>query len=264
MSLPRRAYPTISALSAALLGGVVGWAWWWRRHRRGGRSSARVRRLRVGAVAAGLILIAIGTTWRVAAAVQSVSPCSPAGGTQAAAHRSLDASLVTEKALTWPETGLGMLYARADHSPVCLSRSAGYYVAVHADEVAGASATNVGDLVLSPRFNLTREQLRALAGHEARHRPQWAVATLIGGPLAFPVAYGIDNFFFPGSRNHFERMAGLESGLYPRTGTGPVLGPAQIAVLVAIPLIAFVWLTLRRRRVAASRMQSRGEQCRND
>jgi hypothetical protein len=69
--------------------------------------------------------------------------------------------------------------------------------------------------------------------------------------------YGIDNFFFPGSRNHFERMAGLEAGLYPRTGTGPILGPAQIAVLVILPVAGLViWLTIRRRRAVSRQPRS--------
>jgi hypothetical protein len=203
--------------------------------------------VRVGAVATGLVLIAVGTAWRVTAAAQSAPPCSPPGSSQATTHRGLDAPLLTEKALTWPETGLGMLYSRVDKAHVCWSRSAGFYVSVHADQIAGAHATNVGDIVLSPRLSLTRQQMRTLAGHEARHRPQWAVATVIAGPLAFPVAYAIDNFFFPGSRNHFERQAGLESGLYPRSGTGPVVGPAQIAVLIALAGVG-TSLAIRRRR----------------
>jgi hypothetical protein len=205
----------------------------------------------VGAVVAGLVLIAVGTTWRVTAAVQSVPPCSPPDSRQTTAYRDLDAPLLAEKALTWPETGLGMLYSRVDRAHVCFSRSAGFYVSVHADQIAGAHATNVGDIVLSPRLTLTRQEMRALAGHEARHRPQWAVATVIAGPLAFPIAYAIDNFFFPGSRNHFERQAGLESGLYPRSGAGPVLGPAQITVLVALAGVG-AFLAIRRRRRSAT------------
>lgn len=88
-----------------------------------------------------------------------------------------------------------------------------------------------------------------LAAHEARHRPQWAVATVIAGPFAFPVAYTVDDFFFPGPRNHFERMAGLESGGYRHEGHGPVLGAPQIAVLCAVPVaVVGGWIVVRRRR----------------
>ena len=102
----------------------------------------------------------------------------------------------------------------------------------------------LGDIVLTPGFNASRKRLSELVGHEARHRAQWAILTVIAGPLAFPVAYGIDDFFFPGSRNHFERLAGLEAGGYAHVGTGPVLGPAQLAalgVLAAIIVAAAVW-----------------------
>ena len=111
----------------------------------------------------------------------------------------------------------------------------------------------LGDVVLSPRFNnVSGERLSALANHEARHRVQWAVATAIGGPLAFPVAYAIDDFFFPGPRNHFERLAGLEEGGYSHEGTGPVLGPAQLTALGVLGAIIIVAL-LRARHRRASR-----------
>jgi hypothetical protein len=72
--------------------------------------------------------------------------------------------------------------------------------------------------------------------------------------LAFPAAYAVDDFFFPGSRNHFERLAGLESGGYSHSGDGPVLGPAQVATLGCLAAIAVVALilVLRRRRSARS------------
>jgi hypothetical protein len=81
---------------------------------------------------------------------------------------------------------------------------------------------------------MPRESLKALVQHEAAHRTQWAVGTVIGGPAAFPIAYGVTYFFFPGARNPFERLAGLESGGCTPSGTGPVLGPAQLAVLSAL------------------------------
>ena len=160
------------------------------------------------------------------------------------------ASLLAQKVATWPETGIGLLYARATGAHVCRSLVADYDVAVHARYFGGVRAMNMGDVVLTPGFDISREELMTLAGHEARHRPQWALATAIGGPLAFPVAYAIDDFFFPGSRNHFERQAGLESGGYQASGTGPVLGPAQLAVIAALAAtVIFTLLAAWRRRV---------------
>ena len=259
MTLPRRAQMTLGALSTVLLGGILGLAWWSWRHRPGCQPAARFRRVRAGLVAAGLVIIAVGAVWRLATAIQSVPACSPPGGALAATRGSpFDTSLLAQKAATWPETGIGLLYAGASGAHVCWSRSADYYVAVNADNIAGASAMTVGDIVLTPGFNMTREQLTTLAGHEARHRPQWAVMTVIGGPLALPVAYAIDDFFFPGSRNHFERQAGLESGGYGHSGTGPVLGPAQLAALSALAVIIAVTLLSTWHRRASARPPSRG------
>jgi hypothetical protein len=111
----------------------------------------------------------------------------------------------------------------------------------------------LGDIVLTPGFKMSREQLRRLAGHEARHRTQWAVLTVIGGPFAFPVAYAIDDFFFPGARNHFEHLAGLDAGGYSHVGYGPVLGPAQLATLGVLAAIIVVTLLAARRRRASIR-----------
>lgn len=112
----------------------------------------------------------------------------------------------------------------------------------------------IGDVVLKPGldFFYPREAFKALVEHEARHREQWAVGTAIGGPLAFPITYGITYFFFPGARNPFERMAGLEAGGYTPSGAGPVLGPAQLAVLSALgAIIVATPFVVRYRRAAA-------------
>jgi hypothetical protein len=137
---------------------------------------------------------------------------------------------------------------------VCSSTAADYYVGVPAT-IVGTRPTNMGDIVQSPGYT-SREERVAIASHEAQHRPQWAIATAIGGPLAFPVAYAIDDFFFPGARNHFEKLAGLESGGYSHAGSGPVLGPPQVAVLVglaALMVVAVVRAAHRRRSVSPRR-----------
>ena len=162
-----------------------------------------------------------------------------------------EASLLAQTTATSPETGIGLLYAQANGARVCWSRSASFYVAVNAEHIAGTRAMNMGDIVLTPGFNISKEDRTTLVAHEARHRPQWAVVTVIAGPFAFPVVYAVDDFFFPGSRNHFERMAGLEQGGYRGTGTGPVLGPAQLAVLgVLVAVIAAVLFASWRRRAS--------------
>lgn len=264
MPLSRRAQVTLGGAVALLLGGVVGlalWLWWSWRHRPGGQPVARLRRTRAAVVAAvvaaGLLIIAVGAVWRTAVSIQHTPACSPPGGAHAPTRSThFDAALLGQQAATWPETGIGLLYSRASGARVCLSRAADYFVAVHANNPAGARAMTLGDIVLTPGFNYSKAKLRGIILHEARHREQWAVGTVIAGPLAFPVAYTIDDFFFPGAHNHFERMAGLGAGGYTHEGTGPVLGPAQIAALSALAAIIVVTLLAARHRRASRRSRS--------
>jgi hypothetical protein len=202
---------------------------------------------------AGVVAIGVGSVWRLAIAIHPLPACTPPEGVVTVRHRgSPGAAVLAEKAATWPETGLGLLYAEAENARVCSSTAADYYVGVPAT-IVGARPTNMGDIVLSPGYT-TAEERQAIANHEAQHRPQWAIATVIGGPLAFPVAYAVDDFFFPGSRNQFERLAGLESGGYSHSGRGPVLGPAQLAVLGGLAAIVLVVVVraMHRRRSASS------------
>ncbi|NIK61522.1 hypothetical protein [Kribbella shirazensis] len=91
-----------------------------------------------------------------------------------------------------------------------------------------------------PNISGTRSGESELARHESRHSDQWAVGTLIGGPLTFPLAYYADSAFFPGSRNHFERAAGLADGNYsepPDNRPTPIPGAVPVtAVVVALVL----------------------------
>lgn len=256
MALSRRAERALGAISAVLLAGILGLAWWSWRHRQGREPPvARFRRTSAALIATGLVIISVGATWRLVTAVRPVPECSAPGGPLPASP--LTAQVAAEKLATWAETGIGILYSQADGAHVCYSSAANYYVAVNTPHIGGARVVNMGDVVLKPELEISREDLKDLKEHEAAHRTQWAVGTVIGGPLAFPVAYGVTYFFFPGARNPFEKMAGLETGGYTFEGVGPVLGPAQIAVLSALGafIIAAPFVVRYRRAAARSRDQ---------
>ncbi|MEZ0492276.1 hypothetical protein AB2L28_08490 [Kineococcus sp. TBRC 1896] len=236
-----------------LLTGVVGALWWWSRGRHAPLRSAPVRVAQ--GVAAGLAvgLVLVGTTWRSVTDLGDAPVCSAPPGEEwesTADVGALTPSVLAQKVATWPETGLAMLYADARGLSVCRYAAADYYVGVVPVAVAGKRTTNFGDMVVSPRFPTVPAEAAALARHESRHRPQWAVATVLAGPAAFPLAYGVDDFFFPGARNHFERLAGLAEGGYEPEGTGPVLGAPQVVVLAALgaAVTAFAVRRARRRR----------------
>jgi hypothetical protein len=214
-----------------------------------------MRRVWLAAAAVILLLVGVGIVWRSKVAFETVAACrAPSGVQPAAPSRSLDPALVAEKVITWPETGLGIIYGDLAGASLCLYRPAGYYLDFHSGRFAGARIMNVGDVTLAPPFNTSVHEGQDVADHEARHRTQWAVVTAIGGPLAFPVLYGVDDFFFPGSRNHFERLAGLESGGYEHVGIAPVIGwPQLVVLLAAAALIALlVYRRVRRDRSYAS------------
>ena len=77
---------------------------------------------------------------------------------------------------------------------------------------------------------------------------QWAVANLLAGQFAYPVAYFIDDALFPASRNHFERDASLSRGGYaPVPDNWPAPRWPETATIAARGLLIFRrrlrWLT---------------------
>lgn len=152
----------------------------------------------------------------------------------------------TRNVVTAPITGMAYGYAKARGMGLC---GVGPITVAFLPRAASTSGTTLGGVFLTrvqPR--ITEKRAEALASHESRHVTQWTVLTLAGGPLALPVAYSIDEVFFPGSRNHFERDAGLGKGGYTRPpghGPQPLWGPAA-----AIGLIALIWALPRLRRLS--------------
>lgn len=198
-----------------------------------------------------LVIVGVGIGWRSKVAFSTVATCRAASGALTTTeHRPINPLIAAEKIITWPETGIGILYGDIAGASLCWYQPSDYYVDFHSGTFAGARIMNIGDVTLAPPFDTSVQSGKAVADHEARHRSQWALVTALGGPLAFPILYGLDDFFFPGSRNHFERLAGLESGGYAHAGIAPVIGwPQLTALLAAAALItATIWHRQRRRR----------------
>jgi hypothetical protein len=267
-ALPRRTGVLLAGGCAVLLGGAIGLTWWWLRLRRGPPAQPRslLRRIQLAVVVVLVVLLGVGLVWRSKVAFANVAACQgPSGGQPSSSSRPAGPELAAEKVITWPETGLGMLYGNAVGSAQCFYGPTGYYVDFHSGRYAGARIVNVGDITLCPPFDTRVLSGQAEADHEARHRAQWAVMTVIAGPAAFPILYGIDDFFFPGARNQFERLAGLDSGGYAHIGVGPVIGWPQLVVLilVAVLIAVLVGRRIRSHYVLARRNASQDEEDRD-
>lgn len=242
---------------AVLLGGAIGLVWWGVRlrkrplfPRRADGSRPRAWYALVAGLTVLLLIVGVGIVWRSKVAFSTVATCrAPSGSITTTEHRPINPVIAAEKIVTWPETGIGILYGDIAGASLCWYQPADYYVDFHSGSFAGARIMNVGDVTLAPPFNTAVQSGKAVADHEARHRSQWAVVTALGGPFAFPILYGIDDFFFPGSRNHFERQAGLETGGYEHVGIAPVIGWPQVVVLVAVAVLiaALIWRRVRRK-----------------
>ncbi|MBZ9645028.1 hypothetical protein [Streptomyces sp. PSKA30] len=169
---------------------------------------------------------------------------SPPG--QAAAYTTRQDTLwvSTRQALTAGPTGLALIYAQVRGADVCRFAPNGNLIA-RMDTGYARAGTMIGHLFLTyPKPDLTYEDLVPLTQHEARHADQWAVAGVLGGPMAFPAAYTADELLAPGAHNHFERHAGLTGGGY----TVPDQPPRTLGRL-AITLLALTFLRQAFRRL---------------
>lgn len=236
---------------AFAVGGVLGLLLWWR-VRRAGPRTGRLPRVRRAALILALALVVVGSVNRLGTAIAPAPGCAQRDQfPPAASAQDNGILLLATKIATWVPSGLALLYVELHGDQVCVYGPRDQLVAAEANRGTTDAAVTIGDVVLTGPSSSYAERPR-LADHESRHRTQWAWFTLAAGPFAFPAAYWADEFFFPDSRNHFERAAGLRDGDYTPAGAGPVLGWPQLAVLELLATTAVTVLAWRRARRAAA------------
>ena len=204
-----------------------------------------------GAVAVGFLVLLAGAGWRSVEVFTGIDECRPPPeieryATEQAAEAAISISPL-EQVMTWPISGVAMLYGRAAGAEICYFEAHKYYRLTFERWPLSRGSFFVGNVLMSrPLEDKGVDRVLELSGHEVKHRRQWAVATVIAGPLAFPAAYSIDNLFFPDAANHFERAAGLEEGGYDTDRTAPLLGWQEwLLVGGIIAGIEFAWLAMR-------------------
>lgn len=239
-----------AVLAFGLLGLLVG-IWYLARGRQRAELACRCcRRRRDLAIAgtfalAGLVLLGSGMAVNQHNSTPGLPRCAtelPRLATGNPGHSLGALWLRTRQVLTAPVSGLASRYVDNRGGGLC---QGGSMTLAFLPSAASHSAVTVGGVVLTGTTTSTSgPKWEAMARHESRHITQWAMLTLAGGPLAMPVLYVADDAFFPQSRNHFERAAGLADGGYPRPdGFGPRPQWPKVAV------IGLLLLTAGRRRL---------------
>ncbi|WP_206313711.1 hypothetical protein [Streptomyces coryli] len=145
-----------------------------------------------------------------------------------------------------PVSGAALLYgeARGGAAYQCAGNGT---TAVVMDDGFSRGGTMYGTVFLTDqRTEQASPRMRRLSEHEAKHSDQWAVSTLLAGPLAFPALYSADEALFPGAFNHFERAAGLADGGYVTPPDAPP-APGRLAFLI-VGLLAGYFVASRRKR----------------
>ncbi|WP_277453432.1 hypothetical protein [Janibacter sp. DB-40] len=249
-----------------------------RRRRRAAACTACRRRQRVGTVAlAGFaVLLLVGAAARTQMAVLEDCGVRFAAGAEEVVAETPTPDVApglwarTRAAVNAPIGGVMLVATRAAGMEHCSGSSV--LVAFSPAPTPDGGGSVVGDVFVSwigqldasgvalpgqesyVRFgsdtNARPDLVEAIARHESRHVDQWAIGTVVGGPLALPTAYYLDSLLFPLSRNHFERAAGLEDGGYeipPDFGPSPLWPPLVLS-------LALLVVILRRRVRWASRV----------
>lgn len=198
----------------------------------------RVRHAASGVVWVMFAMLLVGALAKGVEDARGVPPCRPPAYIELYARDQGEQLAVSitpvETVMTWPTSGLLILYADVSGANLCYFEPQEFYLARFGHWPLPRRAIFVANVFLSRQLNPHDiDGGLKLASHEVGHREQWAVGTLIGGPFAFPAAYTVDDFFFPGPKNHFERAAGLKSGGYDDESS-PRLRVAEAAFFALI------------------------------
>lgn len=212
-----------------------------RRARRAARCAVcrRHQKLRRVVVAVLAVILLAGVITRVSLSNGVPSRCDATHQVAAATTGMPTAWRVTRDVVTAPLTGIVDAYAAARGMWVCSRGATSVAVLPHAAGTGGATGTTVGDLlIVHGPGTLAPEHAAAVGRHESRHTGQWTVFTMLAGPFSLPVLYGMDEAFFPGARNQFERAAGLHDGGYARpSGFGPAPQWGAVAAILGCGLL---------------------------
>jgi hypothetical protein len=223
-----------------LCGGLVGLALAAVRSVRGNRPA----RCRVLLVLTGVLAQSLCAGYFLIATVAAdAAPCAGLAGTGTTG----DGWRAARSAVNAPVSGAAMLYAAAVGGQSCVVGSEGITVtAVPSGYARGG--TIYGTVFLTDRTSKkATARIARLSEHEAKHATQWAVATLLAGPVAFPAVYAGDESLFPGAHNQFERLAGLADGGYDAPPDDPPAAGRLLFLLVGL-LAGYLAARLRSRR----------------
>jgi hypothetical protein len=116
--------------------------------------------------------------------------------------------------ITAGNSGLAVAYAKSLGAQICDYVPNGTLLGRMNDGFARGGTTYGHTYLTSRQPERTFSEMAPVMRHESRHTDQWALFSLLGGPIAFPIAYGVDDVFAPGPYNNFERDAGLADGGY--------------------------------------------------
>ncbi|NMO53866.1 hypothetical protein HH310_22120 [Actinoplanes sp. TBRC 11911] len=147
--------------------------------------------------------------------------------------------------ITAGNSGLALAYGKALGGQFCDYVPNGTLLGRMKDGFARGGTTYGHTYLTSLEPQLVYSDMAPVMRHESRHTDQWALFTLLGGPVAFPLAYGVDDVFAPGPYNNFERDAGLADGGYVLPDTP---SPTTTRLIVAGALFAIFFFERHRVR----------------